>query len=59
MIRRLEQDGWLLVAQRGSHRQYRHPAKPTVAGKLSTDVPLGTLGNIYRQAGLTKGERDQ
>jgi len=55
VIRLLEQDGWTQVEQRGSHRQFRHPTKPgkvTVAGKASTDVPAGTLGNIYRQAGL-------
>ena len=28
VIRFLEQDGWQLTGQRGSHRQYRHPAKP-------------------------------
>lgn len=55
VIRLVEQDGWYLVGQRGSHRQYLHPAKPgkvTVAGKLSTDIPPGTLSNIYKQAGL-------
>jgi predicted RNA binding protein YcfA (HicA-like mRNA interferase family) len=55
VIRLLERDGWYLVAQRGSHRQYRHPTKQgkvTVAGKPGVDVPPGTLGSIYRQAGL-------
>jgi len=55
IIRRLESDGWLLVAQRGSHRQYEHPIKPgkvTVAGKPGADVPKGTAANILRQAGL-------
>jgi len=27
VIRMLEQDGWVLVRTRGSHRQYKHPAK--------------------------------
>lgn len=51
----LEQDGWFLVRQRGSHRQYHHPTKSgtvTVAGKPSLDVPRGTLNNILKQAGL-------
>lgn len=55
VIRLLEQNGWQLAGQRGSHRQYRHPTKPgkvTVAGNPSTDVPPGTLGNIFKQAGL-------
>lgn len=28
LIRLLEDDGWELVAQRGSHQQYEHPRKP-------------------------------
>jgi predicted RNA binding protein YcfA (HicA-like mRNA interferase family) len=28
MLRLLTKDGWYLVATRGSHRQYKHPAKP-------------------------------
>jgi predicted RNA binding protein YcfA (HicA-like mRNA interferase family) len=53
----LEADGWHLVRTKGSHRQFRHPNKPgtvTVAGKASTDVPIGTLGSIWKQAGLNK-----
>ncbi len=56
----LERDGWTLVAQRGSHRQFRHPTKSgrvTVAGNLGQDMAAGTLGNILRQAGLSKEER--
>jgi predicted RNA binding protein YcfA (HicA-like mRNA interferase family) len=54
-IRMIEQDGWALVATRGSHRQYKHPSKPgrvTVAGKASDDLPPGTLNSILKQAGL-------
>ncbi len=57
LIRQLEADGWQLVAQRGSHRQYEHPTKPgkvTVAGKPNADVPKGTAANILRQAGLRR-----
>jgi predicted RNA binding protein YcfA (HicA-like mRNA interferase family) len=53
----LKDDGWHLVATRGSHRQYRHPAKPgrvTVAGKPSDDLAPGTLNSILKQAGLKK-----
>jgi predicted RNA binding protein YcfA (HicA-like mRNA interferase family) len=28
MIKLIEADGWYLVETRGSHRQYKHPAKP-------------------------------
>jgi len=54
-IRLIENDGWLLVATRGSHRQYKHPTKPgrvTVAGKPSDDLAPGTLNSILKQAGL-------
>jgi predicted RNA binding protein YcfA (HicA-like mRNA interferase family) len=55
IIRMLERDGWLLVATRGSHRQYRHPTKPgrvTVAGKPSDELARGTLNSVLKQAGL-------
>lgn len=55
IIRRLEDDGWSLVATRGSHRQYKHQSKPgrvTVAGKPSDDLAPGTLNSILKQAGL-------
>ena len=55
VLRRMERDGWVLVATRGSHRQFKHAAKPgrvTVAGKPSSDLPPGTLRSILRQAQL-------
>jgi predicted RNA binding protein YcfA (HicA-like mRNA interferase family) len=55
VLRMLTNDGWVLVATRGSHRQYRHPSKPgrvTVPGKLSDDLAPGTLNSILKQAGL-------
>jgi predicted RNA binding protein YcfA (HicA-like mRNA interferase family) len=55
LIRVLEADGWYLARTRGSHRQFKHPEKSgtvTVAGKLSVDVPIGTLKNIWRQSEL-------
>jgi len=48
-------EGWQLVATRGNHRQFKHPAKPgrvTVAGKPSDDVAPGTLNSIFKQAGF-------
>lgn len=44
-----------MVAQRGSHRQFKHPDKPgkvTVAGQPSVDMAKGTYNNIVKQAGL-------
>jgi predicted RNA binding protein YcfA (HicA-like mRNA interferase family) len=53
----LRQDGWFEVAQRGSHRQFKHPSKPgrvTVAGKPNSDLAIGTQMSILKQAGLSK-----
>ena len=58
LIRLLLQDGWRLARTRGSHRQYVHRTKPgtvTVAGKVSLDVPHGTLSAILKQAGSRGG----
>ena len=57
VVRLLYQDGWEQESQKGSHRQFTHATKAgkvTVSGKLSDDVPLGTLKSIFRQAGLEK-----
>lgn len=51
----LNKDGWVLVATRGSHRQYKHAVKKgrvTVAGKPSDDLAPGTLNSILKQADL-------
>ena len=54
-LRLLTDDGWYLVATRGSHRQFKHPVKPgrvTISGNTGDDVRPGTLASIKRQAGL-------
>ena len=55
VIKALELAGWVLVATRGSHRQFKHPQRPgrvTVAGKPSDDLAPGTLKSIARQSGV-------
>ena len=55
VIRLIENDGWFLIATRGSHRQYKHASKPgrvTIAGKPSDDMAPGTLNSVLKQAGL-------
>ncbi len=55
VIKLIEEDGWYFVRQRGSHRQFKHPQKTglvTVAGKMSIEMPVGTLKGILRQAQL-------
>ena len=53
----LHDDGWRIVATKGSHRQLKHGSKPgrvTVPGKPSDDLAPGTLNSILKQAGLQK-----
>jgi predicted RNA binding protein YcfA (HicA-like mRNA interferase family) len=55
MIKLLEKDGWRLARTKGSHRQFKHLAKPgtvTIAGKENVDIPPGTLNSILKQAGI-------
>ena len=53
----VQADGWKLVRQKGSYRQFHHPSKSgtvTVSGKPSVEVPPGTLNSVLKQAGLRK-----
>ena len=57
MLRRLRDEGWYLVATRGSHRQFKHPTKSgrvTVPGKPNDDLAPGTENSIFKQAGWKK-----
>jgi predicted RNA binding protein YcfA (HicA-like mRNA interferase family) len=57
LLRLLYDDGWFLVAIRGSHRQFKHSTKPgrvTVPGKPRDDLAPGTLNSILKQAGLRR-----
>jgi predicted RNA binding protein YcfA (HicA-like mRNA interferase family) len=55
VLKMIRNDGWYQVAQRGSHRQFKHPSRPgrvTVAGKPSDELAKGTQMSILKQAGL-------
>jgi predicted RNA binding protein YcfA (HicA-like mRNA interferase family) len=55
VIKLIEKDGWYLVVTEGSHRQFKHPAKPgrvTVAGHRGEDLHPKTLKSILTQAGI-------
>ncbi|WP_293898587.1 type II toxin-antitoxin system HicA family toxin [Phenylobacterium sp.] len=52
VIRALHAAGWYEVGQMGSHKQFRHDAKP---GRVTVphpkrDIPLGTLRSMEKQA---------
>jgi predicted RNA binding protein YcfA (HicA-like mRNA interferase family) len=62
VIKLIEADGWYFLRQRGSHRQYRHATKPgkvTIAGKPSDEMAPGTLGSVFRQAGIDQDEEKE
>jgi predicted RNA binding protein YcfA (HicA-like mRNA interferase family) len=57
LIKKIENAGWVHESTKGSHMQFGHPTrtgKVTVpaGGKLSREVPPGTLNSILKQAGL-------
>ena len=52
-IRLQERDGWIRVATKGSHWQFKHPNRK---GRITVphprrDTKRGTVASIYRQAG--------
>ncbi len=55
VIRRLKKEGWFVVNTEGSHVQLKHPEK---SGRVTvphpkSDIPVGTLKSIERQAGIS------
>ena len=59
IIKKIESDGWYQVTIKGSHRQYKHPAKQgrvTIAGHPNHDLAPGTLNSVLKQAQLKKME---
>ena len=54
LIRLVERDGWVLRRVRGSHHQFKHPAKPGLVTipHPKKDVPQGTVKSILHQAGI-------
>ena len=54
-IRIIEADGWYFIHFRGSHRQFKHPAKRgrvTIPGKPGDDLDAWLWSQIRRQAQL-------
>jgi predicted RNA binding protein YcfA (HicA-like mRNA interferase family) len=55
IIRIIEKDGWYFHSQKGSHAQYKHPAKPgrvTVPIHGSKDLSKSDIQSILKQARL-------
>ncbi|MBB1126246.1 type II toxin-antitoxin system HicA family toxin [Thiospirillum jenense] len=53
VIKRLESEGWQQVGGKGDHRKFKHQHHPqhVVVPHPRQDISIGTLRNIYRQAG--------
>ena len=56
LIKLIEHDGWFLVRQKGSHRQFKHPFKAgliTISGhKNSDEIAKGTLNSVLKVANI-------
>ncbi|MBS4078694.1 MULTISPECIES: type II toxin-antitoxin system HicA family toxin [Pseudomonas] len=54
MIRMIEDDGWYLVAVKGSHHQYKHAFKQgrVTIKHADSELPIGTVNSILKQTGL-------
>lgn len=56
IIKKMLADGWILVAVRGSHHQFKHPIK---AGRVTVphpkkDLGIGLVRAIMKQAELNE-----
>jgi predicted RNA binding protein YcfA (HicA-like mRNA interferase family) len=59
LIKTLERKGWYVKRVRGSHHIPRHPTIPDaipVPVHGNRPIKRGTLGNILRTAGISRGE---
>jgi predicted RNA binding protein YcfA (HicA-like mRNA interferase family) len=56
IIARLLRDGFEEKSIRGSHHKYVHPLtrRQVIVVHPKRDLPRGTVGNIYKQAGWPK-----
>jgi predicted RNA binding protein YcfA (HicA-like mRNA interferase family) len=56
VIKMIEKNGWYLVRQKGSHKQFKHKTKfglvTVAAHKMSDEIAPGTLNSILKQAQL-------
>ncbi len=55
VLKALLADGWIIVRQKGSHRQLQHPSKSgtvTLNGKPSSDIYGKELDSVQKQSGL-------
>ncbi|MBB4120685.1 type II toxin-antitoxin system HicA family toxin [Martelella radicis] len=51
IIKHLENDGFELVKVTGSHHKFKKDDKTVTVPHPKKDLPIGTVRNIYKQAG--------
>lgn len=58
IIQLIEKDGWFLVRQKGSHKQYKQLVKKGLvtieAHKQGDEIAPGTLSSIFKKAQINK-----
>lgn len=58
ILKIIEDDGWYLTRQKGSHRQFKHKTKKGVVTiafhSISDEIAKGTLSSILKQAEINK-----
>ena len=52
VIKALEQDGWELVSQKGSHMKFKKDNKTCIVPNHKGDIPKGTLSQIIKSTGI-------
>lgn len=59
IIKIIKEDEWYIVAQKGSHIQFKHSIKSrgvTIAGNPGDAIAPGTLNSVSKQAGLKRSK---
>jgi predicted RNA binding protein YcfA (HicA-like mRNA interferase family) len=51
IVQKLRADGFELVGVSGSHHKFRKSNRTVIVPHPKKDLPMGTVRNIYRQAG--------
>ena len=56
IIRVLEQNGFIFVSQKGSHKKFKKKKRIVIVPHPKKEIPRGTLASILRQAGIDKDD---
>ena len=56
IIRVLEQNGFIFVSQKGSHKKFKKEKRIVIVPHPKKEIPRGTLASILRQAGIDKND---